>query len=404
MAFDGKLNVLCIGGGMISQEMILPTIFQERKKGKVGWVGVSALTSDITQQVRNLFPDEQIELYPDPDKHKPEEKFPALYREGFEKLGDRGLVIVATPDHLHTRMVLEACDRGYDVICTKPLCLKVEEAHQIIDRAKEKNVYVFTEYHKRHDRAIRAAKYKYMLGQLGEMLHGHAWIEEPKYMPLDKFKLWCEHSSSFEYIGVHYVDAYYYITGLKPKRLVAFGQKKFLPTKGYNAHDAIQTAIEWEDGSAFWIQTSWVCSDKNSAMTNQGLQLSGTMGEYWSDHKYRNLHFLTEEEGFEQYNPNFYKAYCGWEGKDDIEYVGYGYESVQRGLDDVIKLHKETDGLSEQKAANKRREIIKSWEPLRPVPEQALIGVAVNEGVRLSVDNGSTFVRFDEKLYPHLEK
>jgi len=380
MPFDGKCNVLCIGGGMISQEMILPTIFQERKRGKVGWVGVSALTADITAKVKELFPKEQVELYPDPDRHAPDEKFPALYREGFQMLGDCGLVIIATPDHLHTQMVLEACDRGCDVICAKPLCLK------------------------RHDRAVRAAKYKFKNGQLGRMLHGHAWIEEPKYMPLDKFKLWCVHSSSFEYIGVHYVDVYYYITGLRPKRLVAFGQKKFLPTKGYDAYDAIQAAIEWEDGSAFWIQTSWVCSNKNSAMTNQGLQLSGTMGEYWSDHKYRNLHFLTEEEGFEQYNPNFFKAYCGWDGDDDIEYVGYGYESVRQGLDDVIRLHRETDRLSPQEAGKKRARIIEGWRTLRPVPEQALIGVAVNEAVRMSVEAGSKFVCFDEKMYPHIEK
>ena len=32
-------------------------------------------------------------------------------------------------------------------------------------------------------------------------------------------------------------------------------------------------------------------------------------GEYWADHKDRNTHFATEEEGFDEYNPNFYKQY-----------------------------------------------------------------------------------------------
>ncbi|HIE51255.1 MAG TPA: Gfo/Idh/MocA family oxidoreductase, partial [Armatimonadetes bacterium] len=334
----------------------------------------------------------------------PHQNFPTLYQQAINDLGEGGLVFVATPDHLHTQMVLDAIEAGCDVVCMKPLCLKVAEAHQIINKAREKGAYVFTEYHKRKDRAVRALRYKYRRGELGEVLYGHAWIEEPKYMPLEVFKDWCEHSSPFEYIGTHYADVYYYVTGLKPKRVVAFGQKKFLKKQGKDAYDAIQAVIEWEDGSAFWIQTSWVCSPKNSAMTNQGLQLSGTMGEYWADHKYRNLHFLTEEGGFDQYNPNFFKPYDSWDEEGEVEYVGYGYESNRQAIDDVLLLKRETSGLPPEEALKRRKEIISKWERLatRALPCHALIGVAINEAVRLSVDNGSRFVGFDEQMYPYL--
>ena len=63
-------------------------------------------------------------------------------------------------------------------------------------------------------------------------------------MPMKAFAAWAEHSSSFEYIGVHYVDVYYFVTGLKPKRVAAFGQKKWLPTQGKDAYDAVQAVIE----------------------------------------------------------------------------------------------------------------------------------------------------------------
>jgi hypothetical protein len=39
----------------------------------------------------------------------------------------------------------------------------------------------------------------------------------------------------------------------------------------------------------------------------------------------------------------------------------------------------------------------------RAMPRQAMIGVAINEAVRISVDNGSKFVVFDDKLNPRLE-
>jgi predicted dehydrogenase len=222
-------------------------------------------------------------------------------------------------------------------------------------------------------------------------------------MALEVFKDWCEKSSPFEYIGVHYADAYYFVTGLKPKRLVAFGQKKYLPAKGKNAYDAVQATIEWEDSSIFFIQTSWVNNPKNSAMTNQGMQLLGTMGEYWADHKDRNTHFVTDEKGFEEYNPNFFKQYDSWDFPGEEDNVGYGYDSIVQGINDVRRIIGETDGMNEKDALGKRRQILSQMEETRGLPRQALIGVAVNNAVRMSADAGGKFVRFDNDMYIDFE-
>jgi len=405
MSWDKRLNVLVIGGGMISQEVVLPTLFQDRRRGIVGNIAVSALNSGIIKECRDVFPKEEFAGYPDPEKYAADDNQPAMYKEGMATLGEHGVVIVATPDHLHTRMTLDAIEAGYDVIVMKPLCLKVNEAHDVIAAAEARKTYVATDYHKRMDRAVRLARYRVQRGELGEMLHGHAWIEEPKYMPLKFFRLWAHESSPFEYVGVHYVDAWYFITGLKPKRVAAFGQKKFLPSTGSDAYDAVQAVIEWEDGSVLWVQTSWVCSEKNSAMTNQGLQISGTKGEYWADHKFRNLHILTDDDGFEQINPNFFRHYDSWEEGSDVEYVGYGYESISRWMKDIHELHLETDGKPAAEAAAYREKKLKEWEAgQRPLPRQALVGVAVNEAVRLSLANNNAYVAFDDEMHPHLSK
>ena len=405
MSWDKRLNVLLIGGGMISQEVVIPTLLQERMRGIVGDLHISALNAGIITQCEELFPGGQFIGYPDPAKYAADDNQPAMYREAMGKLGEHGLVVVATPDHLHTDMTLEAIEAGHDVIVMKPLCLKVEEAHKVIEAAEEHRAYVATDYHKRMDRAVRLARYRVRRGDLGEMLHGHAWIEEPKYMPLKFFGLWAEKSSPFEYVGVHYVDAYYFITGLTPKRVAAWGQKKFLPSKGSDAYDAVQAVIEWNDGSVLWVQTSWVCSEKNSAMTNQGLQISGTKGEYWADHKFRNLHILTDDDGFEQINPNFFRHYDSWEEDGAVEYVGYGFESVSRWLRDIHRIHLETEGMSKKDSLAHREKRFKEWEAgQRPLPRQALIGVAVNEAVRLSLDNNSAYVVFDAQMHPQLSK
>ena len=394
--FEGKVDVLVVGGGMISREVILPTIFQEQKYGRVGNISISSLTGDIIKELQGMLP--KFKGYPDPDKYGLTERYPDMFKEAIKELPENGVVIVATPDHLHTPVIKAAIEIGRHVIVEKPLCLKVDEAHEIIKMADEKGIYVLTDYHKRHDRSIRAARYKFKRGHLGQMLHGHAWIEEPKYMALSVFKDWCEKSSSFEYIGVHYADAYYFITGLKPKRLVAFGQKKYLPTQGKNAYDANQATIEWEDGSVFFIQTSWVNNEKNSAMTNQGMQLLGTMGEYWADHKNRNTHFVSDQKGFEEYNPNFFKQYDSWDFPGEDENVGYGYDSIVQGINDVRRIFNETSGMSLQDALEKRKKILAEMEDTRGLPRQALIGVAINNAVRMSADTGGKFVVFDSDM------
>jgi predicted dehydrogenase len=396
MSFNGKIDVLVVGGGMISREVILPTVFQEQKYGRVGNISISSLTGDIIEELQGMFP--QFKGYPDPKVHGTDTTYPDMYKQAIDDLPENSVVIVATPDHFHTPVINAAIKAGKHVIVEKPLCLKVPEAHDIIKAADEKGIYVLTDYHKRHDRSIRACRYKYQKGLLGEMLHGHAWIEEPKYMALDVFKDWCEKSSPFEYIGVHYADAYYFVTGLLPKRLVAFGQKKYLPTQGKDAYDAVQATIEWEDGSVQFVQTSWVNTPNNSAMTNQGMMMLGTMGEYWADHKDRNTHFATEEEGFDEYNPNFFKQYDSFDFPGEVDNVGYGYDSICQGLNDVKRIVAETTGLPDAEAIAKRKEILSQMEETRALPKQALIGVAVNNAVRMSADAGGKFMVFDKDM------
>lgn len=403
MASNGpKLNILLIGGGMISEEVVLPTVFQEQREGRVGDVLIASRRAKTIKKLQEVFPNKQFTGYPDPANTPLEESHPDSFQEALDNLKKPGAVIVATPDHLHTPMIMAALDAGFDVVVEKPLCLKVDEAWQIQEKAQAKGAYVYTDYHKRHDRAVRALRYRYRQGLMGEMLHGHAWIEEKREMALDVFRLWAHMSSPFEYVGVHYVDVYYFVTGLKPKRLVAFGQKKLLPKHGMDAFDAVQATIEWEDNSVLWVQTSWVNSEHNSALTNQGLMVLGTEGEYWADHKNRNLHFVTQAGGYETYNPNFFKPYDSWDYPEEVDWVGYGYDSIVQGLNDIRHLYAATEGLRDQEALKHRRDIIATLAETRPLPDQAIIGTAVNEAVRLSIANGSQWVGFDEKMYPVL--
>jgi predicted dehydrogenase len=58
------------------------------------------------------------------------------YRKVIER-DDLDAVVIATPDHWHTKMCIEAMHAGKDVYCEKPLTLTINEGQQIIKAMKD---------------------------------------------------------------------------------------------------------------------------------------------------------------------------------------------------------------------------------------------------------------------------
>ena len=145
------LSALVVGGGMITEEVILPTLFQQQRRGSIGKITVVSRRAATIKHLRQVFPRETFAGLPDPAEVDSDSSQGEGYKEAIKRLSKPAVVIVATPDHLHTPVILSAVEEGHHVIVEKPLCLKVQEVYQIMEAASRNSDYVLTDYHKRHD-------------------------------------------------------------------------------------------------------------------------------------------------------------------------------------------------------------------------------------------------------------
>lgn len=84
-------------------------------------------------------------------------------------------VIVATPDHWHARMVIDAVEAGKDVYVEKPLAHKIDEGFAIIDAVRRTRRVVQVGMQRRSYDVFLEAKEAMVRADIGEVRHVNAW-------------------------------------------------------------------------------------------------------------------------------------------------------------------------------------------------------------------------------------
>lgn len=158
------LDISIIGGGMITYDLLLPSVYHLQRTGVVGSIKICALDSAPLRALKNskdisdAFPGQSFEAFP-LITEPAEKKYPELYKEVIARMKPRQMVVVAMPDQFHYPVVMEALNNNQHVLCVKPLVLKYEQAAEIEKIVYEKGLFVGVEYHKRFDRRSNCKTY-----------------------------------------------------------------------------------------------------------------------------------------------------------------------------------------------------------------------------------------------------
>jgi len=279
--------------------------------GQAELVALADVNEEVLRKRRAEYP---IQVYQD-------------YREMLEK-EDLDAVTVVTPDHLHREIVITCAKAGKHVLVEKPMDVTVEGCQEMIDAAKSTNVLLQVDFHKRYDPDHEQVRIAVAEGELGDILYGHAHMEDRIEVPADWFPHWAPRSSPVWFLGVHFFDLVRWILGCNAKQVFATGQKGYLRDEfGVDTYDAVQTHVTFENGAAVCFETSWIIPRGFEAIVNQGLRLVGTKGFWEVDTQDRGARSCTAAEGMRTWNNSFLRERQDKYGRPYFR--GYGLESIE---------------------------------------------------------------------------
>lgn len=414
------IDVTIIGGGMITHDLLLPSVYHLQRTGAVGRISVCALnTAPLRelQQSRELqaaFPGQEFTAYP--ALTQPDDKvFPDLYRTALAAVAPRQAVIVAVPDQFHYEIVTQALQHDQHVLCVKPLVLQYTHAVAIERLARERGLFVGVEYHKRFDRRALMARRQYALGHFGEFVIGEARMIEPYYYRHSNFQNWftCDKTDPFVYVGCHYVDLVYFITGLKPVAVSVSGVKRTFPN-GVEGYMWANGRVCYENGALLSVIDGLGYPDDAAGSNDQGLLMycegrdrTGMMQHNDQDRGVRHCYLDPIGCGGSRYNytsPDFYRL-VPWEGVG-AKPTGYGFDSVAANLETMRSIESRTAGCTDAAALEQRRALIKAVDDagLLATPANSAINELVVEAARLSILADGDWAEIIYGDNPHVRK
>ena len=398
---SGKIDVTIVGGGMITNDLLLPSIYHLQRTGTVGRIDVCALNTpplkDLkdNKEILEAFPGQDFTAHPSLDE-SPDKNFPALYKEVIAGMRPRQAVVIAMPDPLHYSVVVEALKNNQHVLCVKPLVLEYKQDVEVEKAAYEKGLFVGVEYHKRFDRRSLMARRNYGLGHFGEFIMGEAKMIEPYLYRYSNFQNWftADKTDPFVYVGCHYVDLVYFITGLKPVEVSVSGIKGKFPN-GNEGYLWANGRVRYENGALLSVTDGLGYPDDGAGSNEQCLTMfcegNGKTGMIKHNDQFRGVtHSYLEGIGcagshFNFVSPDFYRL-VPWE-MPGYKPVGYGYDSVAAILGTIHRIESEVASLPESQALARRREIIKEVDDkgIIATPANSYINELVVEAARMSI-------------------
>jgi predicted dehydrogenase len=167
-------------------------------------------------------------------------------------------VVIATPTATHYRLVKESLLAGKDVLCEKPLCLKVDEARELVRLAKRRKRILMVGHVFLFNPGIRKLKQLVAKGQCGRIYYIHSERTNLGPFRTDVNSVWD--------LAAHDVSIFNYLLSAMPREVSARGGRYLQK----HLEDVAFISLVYPMGILVNIHVSWLDPRKVRQITVVG--------------------------------------------------------------------------------------------------------------------------------------
>ena len=200
----------------------------------------------------------------------------AYYTTAEELLSDETLdaIYVSTPVYLHCEQVVEAAERGFHVLCDKPMAMDTGECQRMIDACEANGVHLQICFLFRFHSCFQGIKSWVDEGRLGGIVQGRVPFLKPFLIRPGAWRGNPDQGGggSLMDLGSHGVDLLRYILG-EVSQVSAFCNTVF---RGYDVEETGMIMMRFENGAQGFVDTSF-----SAAGCDLVIEIYGTDGWVW---------------------------------------------------------------------------------------------------------------------------
>lgn len=195
------------------------------------------------------------------------------YREGLDR-ESVDAVIVATPDSLHTQIVIDAAVAGKHILVEKPMATSTADCRRMADAVQEAGVQLMVDYHGRWNPTLQFGKQKIDSGELGALRYMTITLGNRRSYPLSYLK-WADEHGVLWFLGCHAVDLARWYVGSSPTRVSAVMRDGVLKSKGSKAADFFLVVMEFPAGEVVTLEHSWIMPEGDPSVKEYHVKAVG---------------------------------------------------------------------------------------------------------------------------------
>jgi scyllo-inositol 2-dehydrogenase (NADP+) len=193
---------------------------------------------------------------------------------------DVHIILIATPNHLHKEIAIQAMRAGKHVICEKPVCLNSAELKAILDVATETGRMFQVHQNRRWDEDFLVVKKLYDDKMIGEVFHIETRVQGSRGIPGDWRRMADQGGGMMLDWGVHLLDR---ICCLVEGRITQVFCKLNFPT-GEAVDEGFHVFLTFDHGKTVMVEVGtrnflslplWYVSGTKGTAIIEGWDLSG---------------------------------------------------------------------------------------------------------------------------------